>query len=214
MEMKINPLFPKKAKKSREEVILELDVQLRRLEENYNVIIMREMRALKSSKKYNKENPRAVSKIKNAYYGLGVVKQAQENLREVRTSHELCQTMNEMGDALKALNRLAGVSERVNSGMINRQINKMYGGADRRDGGMDNMFKASIHDLVGDDIVERLLSGEKVEACLAGDGGDFMNMPFSPDVMQELSAMGFENASLENQLNETMEYVSALESEL
>ena len=122
--------------------------------------------------------------------------------------------MNEMGDALKALNRLAGVSERVNSGMINRQINKMYGGADRRDGGMDNMFKASIHDLVGDDIVERLLSGEKVEACLAGDGGDFMNMPFSPDVMQELSAMGFENDSLENQLNETMEYVSALESEL
>lgn len=214
MEMKMNPLFPKKEKKSRDEVILDLDVQLRRLEDQYNVIINRELRAVKYSRKQNQENPKAVNKVKNAYYGLGIVKQAQENLREVRSNHELCKTMNEMGAALKMLNRLSGASEHVNRGQINRQINKMNKNADSRDGGMDNVFKASINDLVSDDIVERLLSGESVQNCLAGDSGSFLNMPFSPDILSELEGMNVENMGLESELNSTMAYVNALESEL
>lgn len=216
MEMKMNPLFPKKQnkKKTRDEAILDLDVQLRRLEEQYLVVINRELRALRFSKKKGSDNPRAVNKIKNAYYGLGVVKQAQDNLREVRSSHELCKTMNEMGSALKMLNRVAGMSEHVNAGAINRQINKMNKSADRRDGGMGNTFRTSIDDLVGDDIVERLVNGENAVDCLAGDGGDFMNIPFSPELLAEMESMGVENASLENDLNATMEYVSALEREL
>lgn len=214
MEMKMNPLFPKKAKKSRDEVILDLDVQLRRLEDQYNVIINRELRGVKYSRKQNKENPRAVSKIKNAYYGLGIVKQAQENLREVRSSHELCKTMNEMGAALKVLNRLSGSSEHINKYTINSQINKMNKNNDRRDGGMDNVFKTSINDLVSDDIVERLLGGESVQNCLDGDSGSFLNMPFSPDILSDLEGMNVENMGLESELNSTMAYVNALESEL
>lgn len=214
MEMKMNPLFPKKRKKTRDEVILDLDIQLRRLEDQYNVIINRELRAVRAGRAQNRENPKAVTKIKNAYYGMGIIKQAQENLREVRTGHELCQTMNEMGAALKVLNRLSNNSERIHRYTINRGIEKMNANADRRDGGMDNVFKTSINDLVSDDIVERLLSGEKVSNCLAGDSGSFMNMPFSPELMAEIEGMNFENAGLESDLNATMAYVNALESEI
>ncbi|MBQ9148100.1 MAG: hypothetical protein IJX69_00880 [Oscillospiraceae bacterium] len=214
MEMKMNPLFPKKAKKTRDEVILDLDIQLRRLEDQYNIIINRELRALRYSRKNNNDNPRAVSKIKNAYYGLGIVKQAQENLREVRSQHELCRTMNDMGAALKALNRISGQSEHVNSFNLNYQIDRMNKNSDRRDGGMGQVFKTSINDLVGDDIVERLISGETPEKCLNGEGGTFLNMPFSPELMADLEGMNFENAGLENELNSTMDYVNALEREL
>lgn len=214
MEMKMNPLFPRKHKKSRDEVILDLDVQLRRLEEQYNIIINRELRAVRYSKKHNAENPRAVNKIKNAYYGLGVVKQAQENLREVRSGHELCKTMNEMGSALKVLNRISGMSEHVNAGSINRQINKMNKNSDRRDGGMEDIFRTSIDDLVGDDIVERLINGESPANCLAGDGGSFLDLAVDADILAQMEAIGYDNAALEEQVNSTMAYVGGLEEEL
>lgn len=214
MEMKMNPLFPKKQKKTRDEMILDLDVKLRRLEDQYNVIINRELRAVRYSRKHNTENPKAVNKIKNAYYGLGIVKNAQDNLREIRSEHELCKTMNEMGTALKALNRLSGSSEHVHSYTLNRQINKMNQNADRRDGGMGNIFKTSIDELVSDDVIERLVGGESVKNCLDSDGGTFINMPFSPEMMADIEGMNFENAGLESELNSTMAYVNALESEL
>lgn len=214
MEMKMNPLFPKKKKKSRDEVILDLDVQLRRLEEQYSIIINRELRALRYSKKHNTENPKAVNKIKNAYYGLGVVKQAQENLREVRSSHELCKTMNEMGGALKVLNRISGESQHVNAGSINRQINKMNQNTDRRDGGMENVFRTSIDDLVGDDIVERLMNGESPTNCLAGDGGSFADLAVDADILAQMEAIGYDNSALEEQVNSTMAYVGSLEEDL
>lgn len=214
MEMKMNPLFPKKKKKSRDEVILDLDVQLRRLEEQYSIIINRELRALRYSKKHNAENPKAVNKIKNAYYGLGVVKQAQENLREVRSSHELCKTMNEMGGALKVLNRISGESQHVNAGSINRQINKMNQNTDRRDGGMENVFRTSIDDLVGDDIVERLMNGESPTNCLAGDGGSFADLAVDADILAQMEAIGYDNSALEEQVNSTMAYVGSLEEDL
>lgn len=214
MEMKMNPLFPKKAKKSRDEVILDLDIQLRRLEDQYSIIINRELRALRYSRKSNNDNPRAVNKIKNAYYGMGIVKQAQENLREVRSQHELCRTMNDMGAALKALNRISGMSEHVNAFNINYQVERMNKISDRRDGGMGQVFKTSINDLVGDDVIERLISGETPANCLNGEGGTFLNMPFSPELMADLEGMNFENVGLENELNSTMDYVNALEKEL
>ena len=114
-----------KNKKSRDEMILDLDIQLRRLEDQYKIIINRELRALRYSRKNNSENPRSVGKIKHAYYGLGVIKQAQENLRDVRTTNELFSTMNEMGTALKLLNRISSSTERPHSFTIDRQIKKM-----------------------------------------------------------------------------------------
>lgn len=202
-----------KNKKSQQEMILDLEVQLRRLEDQYKIIINRELRALRYSRKNHSENPRAVNKIKHAYYGLGVIRQAQENLRDVRTTNDLFATMNEMGTALKALNRISNSTERPRSGMIDRQIKKMDKNAARRDGGMENVLPTSIHQLVSDDVVERLMSGDSINDCLCQEGDAFVNMPFTSDMLADLEGMGVADTGLEADLNSTMAFVQALEDE-
>lgn len=203
-----------KNKKSKDEMMLDLDIQLRRLEDQYKIIINRELRALRYSRKNHSENPRAVGKIKHAYYGLGVIKQAQENLRDVRTTNELFSTMNEMGSALKVLNRISSSAERPHSFTIDRQIKKMDKNAARREGGMENVLPTSIHELVSDDVVERLISGDDINNCLAGDSEAFVNMPFTGEMLADMEGMSVENAGLEADLNSTLAFVQALESEL
>ena len=203
-----------KNKKTKQEMILDLEVQLRRLEDQYKIIINRELRALRYSRKNHSENPRAVGKIKHAYYGLGVIHQAQENLRDVRTTNDLFSTMNEMGAALKVLNRISSSSERPHSYTIDRQIKKMDKNAARREGGMENVLPTSIHELVSDDVVERLMSGDSIADCLAGDSEAFVNMPFSSDMLADLDGMGIADTGLEADLNSTLAFVQALESEI
>jgi len=202
-----------KNKKSKDEMILDLDIQLRRLEDQYKIIINRELRALRFSRKNGSENPKSVGKIKHAYYGLGVIKQAQENLRDVRTTNELFSTMNEMGSALKILNRISSSTERPHSFTIDRQIKKMDKNAARRDGGMENILPTSIHQLVSDDIVERLMSGDSINDCLCQEGDAFVNMPFTSDMLADLEGMGVADTGLEADLNSTMAFIQGLEGE-
>lgn len=108
MEIKIIPLFPRKSRKNQDEAIMDLDPLLRRLEEQYLMLVARELRAVRYSKTHQGENSRTVCKLMNAYYGLGIVRNVLEDLRDVRTGHELCQMVREMCMELKMLNRISG----------------------------------------------------------------------------------------------------------
>lgn len=211
MDMKMKPLFsrkPKAPQKTRDQIILDLDVKLRLLENSYKVIIERELRALRESRSYNKDNPRAVNKIKNAYYSLGILRQARDELRDIQSAAELAQTMNEMGNALKALNRLSGKSETVNVSLINRGIAKMNRNADKKDGGMGNVYSKSIHELVDDDVIDRLVRGESIQECMNRDRNEMADMPVLFGTEDLLAG----DMNLEKELSDTLAYIAALDS--
>ena len=121
----------------------------------------RELRAIRYSRERRRDNPKAVTNLKNAYYALTVINRAQERLREITTIQELSKAMNEMGAVLKMMNRISGRAEKVDDRQIRKDLRKMDK-AEGRDGtGMQNTFQAPLDTLVDDDVVERLLKGAR-----------------------------------------------------
>lgn len=158
-----------KKKKSRAEIIVDVDTEFRRLSDKYDSIIFREVRALKGNRlRKEEDNPRSVLRLKTAYYGLGIVKQAQDNLREIRTDQQLVDTINGTSAALRTLNRIAGQTPQVNTWLLNYRVDTMNEHAQQRGDGMKNVYSEPIDTLVNNDIVDRLVKGESVESCLRG----------------------------------------------
>lgn len=174
--MKKEPLFPKKEKMDVDHQIMEAGVRLRGLQRKYRVVIERELRALRHSRTQKRDNPKAVTNLKNAYYSLAVTSRAQERLREVTSLQELCKAMNEMGAVLKLMNRIDGRTEKVKVNKLNAGIRKLDKATQRDDGGMQNIFQTPLDSLVEDEIIERLLKGESVDACLDMEDGILMDM--------------------------------------
>ena len=170
--MKMGPLFPKKEKKDVDQQIMEAGVRLRGLERRYRTLIEMEVRKIRADRKKKKDNPRAVSKLKNAYYSLSVVKTAQERLADISSTRELYSAMNEMSSVLKLMNQMYGKTEKVNSNALNRNIGKMNSSTAKDKGGMEKFFNASIDDLVDDNVVNSLVQGDAtLDHCLEGDEG-------------------------------------------
>lgn len=169
--MKKGPLFPKKGKRDVDHEILEAGVRMSGLQRKYRVIVERELRAIRYSRERRRDNPKAVTNLKNAYYALTVINRAQERLREITTIQELSKAMNEMGAVLKMMNRISGRAEKVDDRQIRKDLRKMDK-AEGRDGtGMQNIFQAPLDTLVDDDVVERLLKGASLEECLDMEEG-------------------------------------------
>lgn len=174
--MKKGALFPKGEKLDVDHQIMEAGVRLRGLQRKYRVIMERELRALRHSRSQKRDNPKAVANLKNAYYSLAITNEAQERLREVTSIQELCKAMNEMGAVLKSINRIDGRTEKVKVNKLNAGIRKMEKAAQRDGGGMQNMFRIPLDTLVEDEVIERLLKGETVDACLDIDDGILAGM--------------------------------------
>ncbi len=174
--MKKEPLFPKKEKQDVDHLITEAGVRLRGLQRKYRVIIERELRALRHSRTQKRDNPKAVTNLKNAYYSLAIISRAQERLREITSFQELCKAMNEMGAVLKLMNRISGKAEKVKVNKLNAGIRKLDKATERDEGGMQNMFQQPLDALVEDEIIERLLKGESVDSCLDMEDGILMDM--------------------------------------
>ncbi len=183
MEIKSIPLFPRKSRKTQDEAILDLDPQLRHLEEQYLVMATRELRAVRYSKKHQGENPRAECKLMNAYFGLGVARKALEGLPDARSLHELCQTVSETCTMLKMLNRISGQAMGV---LVDRGV---------------------IKALEEGQELDECLRADKER--FGGDLGGLVN----PMLVQHMDKMPFENASLEKDLNSLAEYIKNLEKE-
>ena len=169
--MKKGPLFPKKEKRDVDHEIMEAGVRMSGLQRKYRVIVERELRALRYSRERKRDNPKAMTNLKNAYYALTVINRAQERLREITTIQELSKAMNEMGAVLKMMNRISGRTEKVDDKQIKKGLRNMDR-AEGRDGtGMQNIFQAPLDTLVDDDVVERLLKGATLEECLDMEEG-------------------------------------------
>ena len=212
--MRMKPLFPKKENSGRtaapkkekptvDQQIMETGVRLRSLQRKYRIIIDRELRALRGSRAKKQENPKAVNNLKNAYYCLTIVNKAQERLREITTLQELSTAMNEMGAVLKLMNVVAGKTEKVKSRALQKGIRGMEKAAGRDDGGMKNFFKEPLDTLVGDDIIESLLSGKSLEACTDEQEGIQVDpseaVPLSTEYFQELGELDSSGSDLDTE---------------
>ncbi len=212
--MKMKPLFPKKENSGRtaapkkekptvDQQIMETGVRLRSLQRKYRIIIDRELRALRGSRAKKQENPKAVNNLKNAYYCLTIVNKAQERLREITTLQELSMAMNEMGAVLKLMNVVAGKTEKVKSRALQKGIRGMEKAAGRDDGGMKNFFREPLDTLVGDDIIESLLSGKSLEACMDEQEGIQVDpseaVPLSTEYFQELGELDSSGSDLDTE---------------
>ena len=196
-----------KPKKSRSEVILDLGIELRRLEERFEVLIEGELRTIKYNRKKGISSTRSVDKLKNAYYSLHIIRRAKENLRDIRTTGELTKSMNEMGAALKVLNGISGQSVHVRRWLINYNVQAMDASAERRSDGIKQVFPESINELVGDDVVERLISGESLESCLSGsdellDETGGMGLKFTDELISQINSLsGGDGTGLDEQMD-------------
>ena len=168
--MKFEPLFPinKKKKKPLDKQIIETDAQLRTLEDQFRLVISREVRALRN----NRNNKRAQDKIKNAMYSLQIIQKAQEQLRDIDTTHELNKSMNSLSLTLKALNGISLRSDSVNGTRLQKRIDKMEKNGEKRGGGMSNVLGTDVDALISDDIIERLINGESIDKCLQNPDGE------------------------------------------
>ena len=182
--------FFKKEKPTVEQQIMEIGVRLRGLQRKYKVVIERELRALRGSRSRKQENPKAEASLKNAYYCLTIVNQAQNRLREITSMQELSRAMNEMGSVLKLMNRVAGRTEKVNTRALQKGIKGMEGAAQQGEAGMKQFFQQLLDALVGDDIIESLLKGKSLEECMDDQEGIRMDpadaVPLSAEYLKEL----------------------------
>lgn len=167
--MKFGPLMPKKEKKAKPTVdqqIMEAGVRLRALKRKYEVILERELRALRYSKEKNRENPKAKANIKNAYFCLTVVAKVQDRLREITSLQELAKAMNEMSAVIRLINGVEGKTEKVNTRALNSGLKRMEKNDEKSGGGMPNYFTQPLDELVSDDVIDRLIKGEDLAQCL------------------------------------------------
>lgn len=204
MTVKMKPLFPKKEngrtfavqkkeKPSVDQQIMETGVRLRGLQRKYRIIIDRELRALRGSRARKQDNPKAVNNLKNAYYCLTIVNKAQERLREITTLQELSKAMNEMGSVLKLMNVVSGKTEKVKTRALQKGIRGLEKATGKDEGGMSNFFQQPLDTLVGDDIIESLLNGKSLEACMDEQEGIQVDpedaVPLSTEYLQEIGEL-------------------------
>lgn len=189
--MRKGPLFQKKDKPTTDQQIMEVGVRLRALDKKYRVLIEKEVRQIRYDKEHKqKDNLRAISKAKNAYYGLNIVNSMHERLADITSTQELNKALNETGSLLKMLNKLDNKSEKVKSFTLNWQLKKHNKTMGKMEGGMPNVFREPIDALVDDDVINRLVRGDSVDKCLDGNDGILCDMDeaisFSDDFFAEL----------------------------
>ena len=174
---------PKKVKESREAVELKLRAELDVINNRYRDTIIGETAKLRERRKAGKSEERCIARICDAFYGMLVVKEAKEELEEIHSTSELCSTMNRMGTALKAINRLDSTSESPNSFTVRRQIAKLRKSQSGDEHRLSGMYK-DLDEYVPSDLIDRLIKGDSVADCLRGE-----SLPQNNDVSRMFDSM-------------------------
>lgn len=174
---------PKKNKESRATVELKLQAELDMIAKRYQTTIISETAKIREKRKNGKDDERNVARICDAFYGLLVIKEAKENLEEIRSTTDLCTSMNRMGTALKVLNRLDATQETPNKFTLRRQIGKMRRSAERGDRNMETVYK-DMEDYVPGDLIDRLVRGDSIYECLQGE-----SLPQNSDISRMFDSM-------------------------
>ena len=215
--MKFGALFKGKEKREEEKVekaekkergiddlLLETDMKLRVLYDNYKVILSRELIVAKANKRKNIKNQDNYAKIGIAYYSMLMVKRAQERMRDMKSTRSLYNCMNELNQALKAINGLSGELGRVSAKKTVSSMKKMESASGGSSGDLKKTFNSlnelngtlpgqdakntGVAQLISVDLIERLINGEDVERCVREEQGLSENIPAGgfADVLEDL----------------------------
>lgn len=191
----------KELKKSRKELakdrefddkVFEVGVRLRGLKRKYNVIIDREKRAIQHKRELGKDDSKSVSILKNAYYSIYLIEEAQERLVEISNHRELCKTMNDMSASFKLMNSISVKSDKVKDFLLKYRVSRMDDLSENEKERLTKQYLDPIDELVGDDVVENLIQGKRVEECMRGQDGIKMTL----DEAQEVATVVYDENSL------------------
>lgn len=162
--------------------VLDADKKLRRLNDDYSLILQKELMIARANQRKGIKNQDNYSKIGIAYYSILLVKKAQERMQEISSSRALYNCMTEMGEALSMINGLSGKVGKITPKKVMDGMKRMDGAS----GGvsadlMKTMSKLSaleeglsgedakntgVEGLVSVELIEKLINGEDVESCL------------------------------------------------
>lgn len=172
--MKKPPIL-KNNSKSKDSVRIQItsaNQKLMQLETRLRARIRTEVNTLREDRRRRKDNPRAVARLKNAYYCLQLVMMAMERMADIEGTYELTSAVNDLNVAMKMVNGLEGKADgkRINTMFLRYRADKMKGNAEAAaTGGMREYFKDSIDDLVEDSVLEDLISGKSLDSVLYDD---------------------------------------------
>ncbi|MEE0265977.1 MAG: hypothetical protein UD936_10170 [Acutalibacteraceae bacterium] len=162
--------------------VFEVGVRLRGLKRKYNVIIEREKRAIQRKRETGRDDKRSVSILKNAYYSIYLIEDAQERLVEIANHRELCKAMNGMSATFKLMNGISVKSDKVKDFLLKYRVSRMNDLKENEQERLDKHFLDPIDALVGDDVVENLIKGRTVEECMRDQDGIKMSLSEAQEV--------------------------------
>lgn len=169
--------------------VFEIGVRLRGLKRKFEVVIEREKRSILYKQENNKDCSKSISTMKNAYYALVMIDDAQERLVEIANHRDLCKAMNEMSVVFKLMNGLSTKSEKVKDFLLKYRIKRMEQLSENEGETLKKHFVDPIDELVSDDIVYKLIKGASVEECIKCQDG----IEFSPDKAREMATIVYED---------------------
>ncbi|MCD8361695.1 MAG: hypothetical protein LUC98_01830 [Lachnospiraceae bacterium] len=158
--------------------MLETRTRLLKLKDKYRVILQRELLIARANKTKGIKNSANYSRIGVAYYSLNIVDSALARLQELSTNEELYESMNEMSALLGTINGMSGRVGKIDPKGVLGGLKKMSGSSSGAGKDLINTLSAlsgtdvsredgvDVGTLVSADMIERLINGESVEACL------------------------------------------------
>lgn len=170
----------KKKKKARKEYEKEMDyrdrvfqinVKLISLERKFKVLIEQERRTILNSRRLGKANPKAELRLKNAYYSLILVKNAQTRIAEIDSYHEMCKTINEMSRVFKMMNTTKRKSQKVKDVLLKFRMNKMQHDEKKENEGLEYSYYDPIDEIISPQAVDDIIRGNDVDEMVMRETG-------------------------------------------
>lgn len=195
-------------------LLLDTDVKLRMLYDRYKIILNKEIARARADKTKGIRNQDNYAKIGIAYYSMIMIKRAQERMNEMTSARALFHCMNEMNNALQAINSLNGRLGKINAKKTISDMKKMSDSS----GGASIDLKKTLEGLgtleetlPGADIrntgTDALVSVELIERLISSDVADIDQrirardgISIAPDeILREFDPAGEEEVRLEKE---------------
>lgn len=160
----------KKYANTTEVQIVKAKTKLSTLEDKTKAKVRAEINNVKYHRAHKKNDPRAVVRLKNSYYCLLLIKEAQTRMDDIEASYELNDILKGLSAALKMVNGLEGKTDDVNTFFLKYREKKLKGNAQAaKDGDMREFFSQSIDELIPDEAVEELVSKKRPLSDIMND---------------------------------------------
>ncbi|MGN0299062.1 MAG: hypothetical protein ACI4C1_07790 [Lachnospiraceae bacterium] len=110
---------------------------------------------------------RQIERIKTASIGLVLVKDAQEDLRNIVSDADLNATINKMSRAIRMLNGISDNSQQIQTALLKWRVNGMYENSEEMGKGLSEVkLPEKAISCIDDKFVQSLMSGDNFEDCL------------------------------------------------